>query len=228
MQVVSEKGASNWLATLPIAENGLTLDEGAYRDAFCLHNGWLYHLTASVASTSPVIASLLPSSLLSSSLSHSPILLPPPLFLSLLPSFPTIIMFHHQEPDPVAAIDPGSLFSQLARKDPIRQGAGQGTSDISPANEQAWGVVEGVSVRVWQCEGVTVSVGVYEWECEGEGRVQELMSERAPNSILPQNNAEATLEDLEKPGMDAEPNQVQLQWVVGDVLWYTEMYYDVL
>ena len=80
---------------------------------------------------------LFPPLLLPLSFSHPSPSSPPPLFLSLLPSFPTLIMFHHQEPNPVAAIDPGSLFSQLACKDPIRQGAGQGTSDISPANEQA-------------------------------------------------------------------------------------------
>ena len=40
MQVSSEKGASSWLATLPIAEHGFALHKGAFRDALCLRYGW--------------------------------------------------------------------------------------------------------------------------------------------------------------------------------------------
>lgn len=40
MQVSSEKGASSWLATLPIAEHGFALHKGAFRDAICLRYGW--------------------------------------------------------------------------------------------------------------------------------------------------------------------------------------------
>ena len=40
MQVSSEKGASTWLTTLPIADHGFTLHKGAFRDALCLRYGW--------------------------------------------------------------------------------------------------------------------------------------------------------------------------------------------
>ena len=49
IQVASEKGASSWLATLPIAEHGFALHKGAYDMAGNLP---IYHLTASVANTS--------------------------------------------------------------------------------------------------------------------------------------------------------------------------------
>ena len=55
MQVASEKGASSWLATLPIAKHGFALHKGAFQDALCLQYGWrppIYHLTVSVANTS--------------------------------------------------------------------------------------------------------------------------------------------------------------------------------
>ena len=39
MQVASKKGASRWLATLPIAETGFALHKGAFRDALCLRYG---------------------------------------------------------------------------------------------------------------------------------------------------------------------------------------------
>ena len=39
--VSSEKGASSWLSTLPIAEHGFALHKGgAFRDALCLRYGW--------------------------------------------------------------------------------------------------------------------------------------------------------------------------------------------
>ena len=45
MQVASEKGASSWLATLPIPGHGFTLHKGAFQDALCLQYGWrLSHL----------------------------------------------------------------------------------------------------------------------------------------------------------------------------------------
>ena len=40
MQVSTEKGASSWLATLPIDEHGFALHKGAFRDALCLRYGW--------------------------------------------------------------------------------------------------------------------------------------------------------------------------------------------
>ena len=40
MQVSTEKGASSWLVTLPIAEHGFALHKGAFRDALCLRYGW--------------------------------------------------------------------------------------------------------------------------------------------------------------------------------------------
>ena len=40
IQVSKEKGASSWLATLPIAEHGFALHKGAFRDALCLRYGW--------------------------------------------------------------------------------------------------------------------------------------------------------------------------------------------
>ena len=40
MEVSSEKGASTWLNTLPIADHGFTLHKGAFRDALCLRYGW--------------------------------------------------------------------------------------------------------------------------------------------------------------------------------------------
>ena len=40
MDVSSEKGASSWLTTLPIAEHGFALHKGTFRDALCLRYGW--------------------------------------------------------------------------------------------------------------------------------------------------------------------------------------------
>jgi len=40
MQVASEKGASSWLATLPIADHGFALHKGTFQDAICLRYGW--------------------------------------------------------------------------------------------------------------------------------------------------------------------------------------------
>ena len=44
MDLAQEKGASNWLTTLPIDENGFTLHKGAFRDATFLGTVG-YHLT---------------------------------------------------------------------------------------------------------------------------------------------------------------------------------------
>ena len=41
MKTSAEKGASTWLATLPIAEHGFALHKQAFRDALCLRYGWL-------------------------------------------------------------------------------------------------------------------------------------------------------------------------------------------
>ena len=41
MDLAQENGASNWLKTLPIDENGFTLHKGAFRDAIALRYGWL-------------------------------------------------------------------------------------------------------------------------------------------------------------------------------------------
>ena len=40
MKTSAEKGASTWLATLPIAEHGFALHKQAFRDALCLRYGW--------------------------------------------------------------------------------------------------------------------------------------------------------------------------------------------
>ena len=40
IDVSSEKGASSWLSTLPIAEHGFALHKGAFRDSLCLRYGW--------------------------------------------------------------------------------------------------------------------------------------------------------------------------------------------
>ena len=40
MKVSSEKGASTWLITLPIAEHRFILHKGAFQDALCLRYGW--------------------------------------------------------------------------------------------------------------------------------------------------------------------------------------------
>ena len=36
-----DKGASSWLSALPVEEHGFALHKGAFRDAICLHYGWL-------------------------------------------------------------------------------------------------------------------------------------------------------------------------------------------
>ena len=41
MDLAQEKGASNWLTTLPIDKNGFTLHKGAFRDAITLRYSWL-------------------------------------------------------------------------------------------------------------------------------------------------------------------------------------------
>lgn len=40
VEVSSEKGASTWLTTLPIADHGFALHKGAFRDALCLRYSW--------------------------------------------------------------------------------------------------------------------------------------------------------------------------------------------
>ena len=40
MELASEKGASNWLTSLPIEEFGFCLHKGAFRDALALRYGW--------------------------------------------------------------------------------------------------------------------------------------------------------------------------------------------
>ena len=40
MELVSEKGASSWLSTLPVKELGFTLHKGDFHDALCLRYGW--------------------------------------------------------------------------------------------------------------------------------------------------------------------------------------------
>ena len=40
MEASTEKGASSWLATLPITEHGFALHKGDFRDALCLRYGW--------------------------------------------------------------------------------------------------------------------------------------------------------------------------------------------
>ena len=40
LKVSSEKVASSWLSTLPIAEHGFALHKGAFGDALCLRYGW--------------------------------------------------------------------------------------------------------------------------------------------------------------------------------------------
>ena len=41
MELASEKGASNWLTSLPIEEFGFCLHKGAFKDALALRYGWL-------------------------------------------------------------------------------------------------------------------------------------------------------------------------------------------
>ena len=41
ISLLSEKGASFWLSTLPVEEHGFALHKGAFRDALFLHYGWL-------------------------------------------------------------------------------------------------------------------------------------------------------------------------------------------
>ena len=40
MDSASEKGASNWLTSLPIEEHGFCLHKGAFKDALALRYGW--------------------------------------------------------------------------------------------------------------------------------------------------------------------------------------------
>ena len=40
MELAAEKGASAWLTTLPIAQEGYDLHKQAFRDALCLRYGW--------------------------------------------------------------------------------------------------------------------------------------------------------------------------------------------
>ena len=40
MDLGREKGASHWLAVLPLSERGFTLHKGAFRDAVSLHYEW--------------------------------------------------------------------------------------------------------------------------------------------------------------------------------------------
>ena len=41
MELAQERGASNWLTSLPIHEHGFSLHKGAFRDALALRYGWL-------------------------------------------------------------------------------------------------------------------------------------------------------------------------------------------
>ncbi len=47
MTLASERGASNWLTTLPIEEFGFTLHKGAFHDALALRYGWKLNRTPS-------------------------------------------------------------------------------------------------------------------------------------------------------------------------------------
>ena len=40
LEASKEKGASSWLAALPMADHGFALHKGAFRDALCLRYGW--------------------------------------------------------------------------------------------------------------------------------------------------------------------------------------------
>ena len=40
MDLGSEKGASGWLMTLPIAEHNFALHKGSFQDALCMRYGW--------------------------------------------------------------------------------------------------------------------------------------------------------------------------------------------
>ena len=39
-EAASERGASGWLTTLPIADHGFAMPKGEFRDALCLRFGW--------------------------------------------------------------------------------------------------------------------------------------------------------------------------------------------
>ena len=41
MSLSTEKGSSNWLSALPLAEHGFALHKSAFCDALCLRYGWL-------------------------------------------------------------------------------------------------------------------------------------------------------------------------------------------
>ena len=41
ISLLSEKGASSWLSSLPVEEHGFALHKGAFRDALYLRYGWL-------------------------------------------------------------------------------------------------------------------------------------------------------------------------------------------
>ena len=71
------------------------------------------------------------------------------------------------------------------------------------------GVCEGVSVRV---EGESVDVRfIVHVHVHDAGCTSVPICPSPPAIPLSQSDSQATLEDLQKPGMDAEPNQVQLQ-----------------
>ena len=50
MVLAQEKGASNWLTTLPVEEFGFCLHKGAFRDALALRYGWPLHKSPTTCS----------------------------------------------------------------------------------------------------------------------------------------------------------------------------------
>lgn len=116
----------------------------------------------------------------------------------------------------VAATDPGPLLSVLAGEDPIGAGAATSPSDHRSADQQVGGALEGTHTvlnfkqQLKEKELYTVLFMCGIRACHSLCDV--FCSDCCLDFVSIQDNPSATLEDLEKPGVDEEPQHVLLRY----------------
>ena len=57
-KLVSDKGASNWLTTVPLEHHGFVLHKGAFHDALCLRYGWMPEELPNVSAGGPSLSTM--------------------------------------------------------------------------------------------------------------------------------------------------------------------------
>lgn len=122
----------------------------------------------------------------------------------------------------VATADPGPLFPVLAGEDSVGAGAASGSPDRCTADKQAGGAVEGMQPTVLQ-DNMLTGKNV-KLSSEKQQVVHAMLVRHSVFATVlyiyggsfsffsSQDNPSATLEDLEKPGVDEEPQHVLLRY----------------